>query len=88
MSFDHTPLDTTPITISGRCASQIAELLSCCEALLRQASPTARAEMTNSLDQHCTVPDLGWLIDMLGFDTLFLQAKLAVAAESAGNPRR
>jgi hypothetical protein len=73
----------TPITLSGHAVGQIAELLEHCEAFLRHASPNTRAELLGFLDQQPARPDAGWLIDMLGFDALFLHAKLAVAAEAA-----
>jgi hypothetical protein len=73
-----------PTTISSRATSQIAELLGCCEAFLRQASPATRAELLAFPGGHPTRPEPGWLIDLPGFDALFLQAKLAVAAEAAG----
>jgi hypothetical protein len=73
----------TPITLSRHAVGQIAELLQHCEAFLRHASPNTLAELLGFLDQQPARPDAGWLIDMLGFDALFLQAKLAVAAETA-----
>ena len=76
-------IGNTPITLSGHAVGQIAELLEHCEGFLRHASPNTHAELLGFLDQQPARPDAGWLIDMLGFDALFLQAKLAVAAETA-----
>jgi hypothetical protein len=73
----------TPITLCGHAVGQIAELLEHCEAFLRHGSPNTRAELLGFLDQQPARPDAGWLVDMLGFDALFLQSKLAVAAETA-----
>lgn len=73
----------TPITLSSSAITQIAELLSCCEAFLRQASPSTRAELLPFCDRHPTRADASWLIDMLGFDALFLHAKLATAQTAA-----
>jgi hypothetical protein len=41
----------------------------------------ARACQAGNTVRRTVPPDAGWLIDVLGFDALFLQAKLAVAAE-------
>jgi hypothetical protein len=76
--------DTPPvITLSTRRVDDIADLLECCDQFLRQASEDTHAELRAFLAQHPTRHELGWLIDMLGFDALFLRAKLTVAAETA-----
>jgi len=75
-------IDRTPaITVTARHASQIAELLACCDAFLRQASEPVRTELRRYLADNPQHPEVGWLLDMLGFDALFLQAKLAVPTE-------
>ena len=78
--------DTAEVTVSGYAAANLAELLAHCEEFLRTASPTVRAELLAYLDRKPTVPDAGWLIDMLGFNTLYLQGKLAAAAATDPRP--
>lgn len=69
--------DQQIITISADKAAQIAELLTCCDAFLREAGAPIRAELRRYLHQNPDRPDADWLIDMLGLDALFLHAKLA-----------
>ena len=73
-------IDTVEVTVSGYAAANLAELLAHCEEFLRTASPTVRAELLAFLARQPTAPDTGWLIDMLGFNSLYLQGKLAAAA--------
>jgi hypothetical protein len=72
-------IDTVEVTVTGYAAASLAELLGHCEEFLRTASPTVRTELHAFLGRQPTAPDLGWLIDMLGFNTLYLQGKLATA---------
>jgi hypothetical protein len=88
MTIDISLDDPQTIAISAGKAAQIAELLTCCDAFLREAGEPIRAELRRYLGQHPGWPDAGWLIDMLGFDALFLQAKLAAADQSAGTARQ
>jgi hypothetical protein len=83
MTIDIPFEDPHTITVSTDKAAQIAELLQCCDGFLREIGEPIRAELRRYLDQHPHRPDAGWLIDMLAFDALFLQAKLAVATETA-----
>lgn len=69
--------------MTGYAATNLVELLEPCEEFLRTASPTVRAELRAFLAQQPTQPDAGWLVDMLGFNALYLQAKLAVATSAA-----
>lgn len=79
----HTP-STTPgsdaagVTVTSHAATSLVELLECCDEFLRTASPTVRAELRAFLAGQPTRPDAGWLIDMLGFNALYLQGKLAL----------
>jgi hypothetical protein len=81
--IDRATLESTTITVSGRGAAEIAELLECCDTFLRQASAAVRAELRHHLNAQPSRPDTGWLIDMLGFTSLLLQNKIALAAEHA-----
>lgn len=87
MTIDIPLDDPQAITISAGKAAQIAELLTCCDAFLREAGAPIRAELHRYLGQHPDWPDASWLIDMLGFDALFLHAKLALADQGAGTAR-
>jgi hypothetical protein len=73
-------IDSTDVTVTRYAATNLLELLAHCEEFLRTASPAVRAELRAFLDRQPTAPDAGWLIDMLGFNTLYLQGKLATAA--------
>lgn len=73
------------VTVTGHAAISIVELLEHCEKFLRTSSPQVRAELLTFLDQQPTRPDAGWLVDMLGFNALYLQGKLAIAATVAAH---
>lgn len=66
------------VTVTGYAATSLVELLEHCEQFLRTASPVVRTELLAFLASQHTRPDAGWLIDMLGFNALYLQGKLAL----------
>jgi hypothetical protein len=67
---------TGTVTVTGSKAASLVELLEHCEQFLRTASPTVRTELDAFLTQQPSRLDTNWLIDMLGFNALYLQAKL------------
>lgn len=69
--------DSTDITITGSATASLVELLEHCEQFLRTASPVTRTELDTFLTQHPSRLDADWLIDLLGFNALYLQGKLA-----------
>lgn len=79
--------DAVDVTVTGYAATNLVELLEHCEQFLRAASPAVRTELLAFLAQQPTRPDAGWLIDMLGFNALYLQGKLALADHAAEGVR-
>jgi hypothetical protein len=77
-------IDSAAVAVTGQTAVSIIELLAHCEAFLRTASPAVRAELLAFCNRQPTAPDAGWLIDMLGFNARWLQAKLTHPATLAG----
>ncbi len=73
-------IEPVDVTVSGYAAASLLELLEHCEEFLRTANPEVRTELNAFLAQQPTGLDIGWLIDMLGFNALYLQGKLAIAA--------
>lgn len=67
------------VTVTGSAATSLVELLEHCEQFLRTASPVVRTELDTFLTQQPSRSDAGWLIDLLGFNALYLQGKLALA---------
>jgi len=65
------------VTVTGSAAASLVELLEHCEQFLRTASPVVRTELLAFLASRPTGPDADWLIDLLGFNALYLQGKLA-----------
>lgn len=83
MTIDFPLDDPQSITISTDKAAQIAELLTCCDAFLREAGEPIRAELRRYLHQRPGWPSADWLIDMLGLEALCLQTQLTAADQSA-----
>jgi hypothetical protein len=77
-------VDPAPVTVTGHAATDLIELLELCDEFLRTASPIVRAELKDFLDQQPSPPPMSWLIDMLGFNALYLQGKLALASNTGG----
>jgi hypothetical protein len=74
---DNTPSgDCADVTITGSQAASLVELLEHCEQFLRTAGPVVRTELHSFLTGHPTQPAADWLIDMLGFNALYLKGKL------------
>ena len=63
-----------PISMSGKAAGRLVEVLQLFETFL--TTPMVRAELANFCLPRPGVSS-GWLIDMLGFNALYLQGKLA-----------
>ncbi|MEU4183736.1 hypothetical protein [Micrococcus luteus] len=68
---------TDTVTVTGSTAASLVELLEHCEQFLRTASPVVRTELDAFLTRQPSRLDTDWLIDMLGFNALYLQGKLA-----------
>jgi hypothetical protein len=77
--------DCADVTITGSQAASLVELLEHCEQFLRTASPVVRTELDAFLTQQPSRLDANWLIDMLGFNALYLQGKLAPTHHTADN---
>lgn len=71
-------LDRLEVTITGQTAVDLVDLIENCDLFLRTASDTVRAELRTFLGQDSTRPDVCWLIDMLGFNTLHLRGQLSL----------
>lgn len=71
------------VTVTGSATASLVALLEHCEQFLRTASPVVRTELDTFLAGRPTRPDAGWLIDMLGFNALYLQGKLAPTHHTA-----
>ena len=73
----HTPTsESVDVAITGSTAASLVELLEHCERFLRTADPVVRTELDAFLTQQPSRLDTNWLIDMLGFNALYLQGKL------------
>ena len=72
------------VTVTGSAAASLVELLEHCEQFLRTASPVVRTELLAFLAGRPTRPDADWLIDLLGFNALYLQGKLALGDTHTG----
>lgn len=81
------------VQITDHAAASLAELLELCDTFLRGASDQVRTELREFLatqpdrGQHPR-PEMGWLIDMLGFNALYLHGKLAAAAARQSGAQR
>jgi hypothetical protein len=71
--------DAPAITVSDNAACSVLELLELCDLFLRTATPAVRAELSGFLDHQPTGLDANLLIDMLGFNALYLQGVMALA---------
>lgn len=85
MSTSLSTTTTTPgghevaVTLTSTAAESLVELLELCEQFLRTAGPAVQAELQAFLGEQRHRPDPVLLIDLLGFNGLFLQAKIASA---------
>jgi hypothetical protein len=75
--------DLARVVITGHAARSIAELLELCDQFWR-THPMGRGQLQAFLDAQPDSPPADWLIDMLGFNALYLQAKLAAASAGPG----
>jgi hypothetical protein len=69
--------ESADVTITSSTAARLVELLEHCERFLRTAGPVVRTELDTFLAEQPALSDANWLIDMLGFNALYLQGKLA-----------
>jgi hypothetical protein len=79
--------DALGVTVSNNAACSLLELLELCDLFLRTATPAVRAELKVFLDTQPTPLDANLLIDMLGFNALYLDGVLTLAdIHRAGTP--
>jgi hypothetical protein len=78
-------VEVADVAVTRYAAASLIELLEHCDAFLRSASPAVHAELRDFLAHQPTRPDAGWLIDMLGFNALYLQGKLAHTDHTAAH---
>ena len=71
--------DAPAVTVSGYAAGSLLELLELCDLFLRTASPAVRAELAGFLQQQPTPLDAYLLIDLVGFNALYLEGVIALA---------
>ncbi len=68
------PGDAPPVPMSDNAARSVLELLQLCDLFLRTATPAVRAELSDFLAHQPTPLDANLLIDMLGFNALYLES--------------
>jgi len=79
-------IEAISVPVSGHALSTVAELLDVCDEFFRN-TPNARAELGYFLAGNQSGPHVNWVIDMLGFHSLYCQARLALAeCEAATDP--
>lgn len=87
-SPDTLPARPAQVVLSAYTIAAIGELLSMCDEFLRTAGPAVRDELRAYLRHQYPPTDPGWLIDMLGFNSLYLDHQLRhQATGQAPSPR-
>ena len=74
---------TACVSLSEHTVANIVELLGMCEEFLRTAGPSTHAELRTYLRRQVPPADPGWLIDMLGFNSLHLGRQLPTSTPAA-----
>jgi hypothetical protein len=87
--MSHDPNATPPaphapatVTLTEWSVAALGELLGICDEFLRTAGPNVHAELRGYLARQSPPADPGWLIDMLGFNALYLRQQLPAGAPS------
>lgn len=83
------PARPAQVVLSAYTVAAIGELLSMCDEFLRTAGPAVRDELRAYLRHQYLPTDPGWLIDMLGFNSMHLHHQLhqQIPGQEAPSPR-